>query len=164
MRPMRGDQPSLEELLVGGVGAVGDGLVVEQDGLGALVALTSKYFKYLPNWFSKYSQIFSKYFSHLEQFVSFLPVLHGLLDAFEARFVLDLEVPDERQPQQELRPFQVGLELHEVGRDLSGVRGRRHELGEELLVEDVEQGGLHRHVGVVGLGHLSGTSALKIFL
>ena len=34
-------------------------------------------------------------------------------------------------------------------------------LGEELLVEDVEQGGLHRHAGVVGLGHLAGTSALK---
>ena len=161
MRPMRGDQSSLEELLVGGVGAVGDGLVVEQDGLGALVALTSKYFQIFVCDFVIFQNIcltgfqnILKYFSHLKQFISLFPVLHGLLDAFKARFVLDLEVPDERQPQQELRPFQVGLELHEVGRDLSGVRGRRHELGEELLVEDVEQGGLDSHVWMVGLGHL----------
>ena len=101
-----------------------------------------------------------KIFPDLEQFVSLLPVLDGLLDTLEAGLVLDLEVPDEGQPQQELSPLHVGLQLHEVGRDLGGVGGGGHELGEELLVEDVEQGGLDRHVGV-GLGHLEGTSALK---
>ena len=94
-----------------------------------------------------------KIFPDLEQFVSLLPVLDGLLDTLEAGLVLDLEVSDEGESGEELRPLEVGLELHEVGRDLCRVWGGGHELGEELLVEDVEEGRLDSDGGMGGLGH-----------
>ena len=70
------------------MGAVGDGLVVEEDGLGALLTL--------------------------EQFVALLPIFHCLLDTFDAGFVLNLKVSDEGKPHDELCPLQVCFELHEV--------------------------------------------------